>query len=48
MMKVNLNSGATLDAESVEVSQHTLVLKDRNGDIMDRVGQPLVESIEAV
>jgi hypothetical protein len=48
MMKVNLRSGKTLDAETVEVNQHTLVLKDRNGDIMNRVGQPIVESFEAV
>jgi len=48
MMKVNLQSGVTLDAQTVEVDQHTLVLKDRNGDTLNRVGQPLVDSVEAI
>jgi len=48
MMKVNLRSGATLDAHEIEVGQHTISLLDRNGDKMNAVGQPLVESIEAV
>lgn len=48
MMKVNLNSGAVLDAHEIEVGQHTIELIDRNGDTLNKVGQPLVESIEAI
>ena len=48
MMKIELTSGKALDAHEIEVEQHTIKLLDRNGDTMDHVGQPLVDSITAV
>jgi hypothetical protein len=48
MILVKLTSGKELDAHGLELSQHTVELLDRNGDVMHRVGQPLVDSIEQV
>jgi hypothetical protein len=48
MLKINLNSGAVLDAHEIEHEGYVFKLLDRNGDVMDHVGQPLVDSIEAV
>jgi hypothetical protein len=48
MMKINLRSGKTLDAEKIETGQHAYKLLDRNGDVMNHLGKPLVESIESV
>jgi len=48
MLKIELTSGKMLDAETVEMNSHTVELLDRNGDVLNRVGHPLVESIEAL
>lgn len=47
-VKVTLRSGSVLDAEKVTVEEYVVRLHDRNGDVMDNVGQPLVDSIESV
>ena len=46
MMKVNLTSGNTLDAHEVKCNGYTFDLLDRNGDKLNTVGSPLVETIE--
>lgn len=48
MMKVNLRSGKTLDAHRIEPDGHATKLLDRNGDVMNHVGDCLIESIESV